>query len=138
MRQTRLATQILFVLGALYTGYRHQLVGGGPGGAGPLDAYCPFGALETLPTYLFFGSFLAKTAFSNFWFLLALLATIFLVGSVFCGWICPLGSLGDWLYRIRDKFFFGTHPAAPAAGPDIKLWTACCSFTDCVAIMALK
>lgn len=99
MTRCRLAVQACFILLMAYIGYRHQLVG--PLGQPPIDAYCPFGALETLPTYLTNGFFLSKTAPSNFWLLVALIVTTLFSGAIFCGWICPLGGLSDWLYKIR-------------------------------------
>lgn len=38
-----------------------------------------------------------------------------LVGRFFCGWICPFGTLQDWLYRIRTRKF-----ALPRWAPWIK------------------
>ncbi|MCE5284596.1 MAG: 4Fe-4S binding protein [Pelosinus sp.] len=105
MNKVRLGIQTVFIGLMFYIGYRHQIVGGGPSGAPPLDAYCPFGALATLPTYITTSNFLQKTASSNFWLMLALIITTLFAGAVFCGWICPLGGLSDWFYKIRQKFF---------------------------------
>lgn len=102
MSKIRLALQTGFMILAAYLGYRHQVLGGGPGGVPPIDAYCPFGGLETLPLYLTTGSFLQKTAPSNFWLLVAVGVTTLVGGALFCGWICPLGGLADWLYKLRQ------------------------------------
>ena len=103
MSKVRLGLQAFFMILLAYLGYRHQAVGGGPLGAPPIDAYCPFGALETLPTFLLSGSYLQKTAPSNFWLMVTLIVTTVLAGAVFCGWICPLGGLSDWLYKLRCR-----------------------------------
>ena len=105
MSKIRLGLQTVFIILMAYIGYQHQAFGGGPNGVPPLDAYCPFGALETLPFYLLSGNYLQKTASSNFWLLTSLIITTFLAGAVFCGWICPLGGLADWLYKLRQKVF---------------------------------
>ena len=103
MKKLRLLVQVGFVLFSVYLGLRHQIVGGGPGGAGPIDAFCPYGAFEALPVLLIEGTFISKTAVSNLWILAALVAGLLVVGPVFCGWICPLGSLGEWLYGLRKR-----------------------------------
>ena len=103
MKWLRYASQAGFIGFSAYLGLRHQIVGGGPGGAGPLDAFCPYGAFEALPTLLLEGTFVSKTAISNLWILAALGIGLLLLGPVFCGWICPLGSLGEWLYGLRRK-----------------------------------
>lgn len=103
MKKLRLLVQVGFVLFSAYLGLRHQLVGGGPSGAGPIDAFCPYGAFEALPILLIEGTFISKTAVSNLWILAALVAGLLVVGPVFCGWVCPLGSLGEWLYNLRKR-----------------------------------
>ena len=103
MKWLRYLVQAGFVAFSAYLGLRHQIVGGGPGGAGPIDAFCPYGAFEALPVLLLEGSFVSKTAVSNLWILGALVTGLILVGPVFCGWICPLGSLGEWLYGLRRR-----------------------------------
>ena len=105
MNRIRLLFLTVFIFIAAYLGYRHQVIGGGPAGVPPIDAYCPFGALETLPLYLTTGSFLQKTAPSNFWVLAAVLAGVLFAGAIFCGWICPLGALAEWLYKLRLLFY---------------------------------
>lgn len=104
MSKLRYLLQAGFVVFAGYLGLRHQIVGGGPRGAGPIDAFCPFGAFEALPTLLAEGIFVSKTSVSNLWILAALVLGILIVGPVFCGWICPLGSLSEWIYSLRKRF----------------------------------
>ncbi len=101
MKWLRNIVQFVFVGLSVYLGLRHQIVGGGPGGSAPIDAFCPYGAFEALPVLLIEGTFISKTAVSNLWILGALVAGLLLVGPVFCGWICPLGSLGEWVYALR-------------------------------------
>lgn len=105
MKKLRLLVQVGFVLFSAYLGLRHQIVGGGPGGAGPIDAFCPFGAFEALPVLLSEGVFISKISASNLWIAASLLLGLLIVGPVFCGWICPLGSLSEWIYKIRSRVF---------------------------------
>lgn len=75
--------------------YMHQVKGGGPAGVPPIDAFCPMGGLETLKTWLSEGAFLKRTSPSA----LVLFGTVgvmtLLFGRTFCGWICPLGAMGE-------------------------------------------
>ena len=92
-----------FIALVAYLGHRHQVVGGGVHGAPPIDAYCPFGAVESLAGFFTAGGLVEKTASSNFWIFGAIIAIVLLSGSVFCGWLCPLGGLSEWLYKLRQK-----------------------------------
>jgi NapH/MauN family ferredoxin-type protein len=80
------------------------LITGGRGGE--LHSLCPFGGVETLPT--FFGTFGARFAressSNNFVLLGALLIAVIAFGGAFCGWACPVGTVGEWLYKLRKLF----------------------------------
>lgn len=69
----------------------------------PLDAYCPFGSLESGWKLVTQGGFLEKIQPSNLALLVALFVTTLLFGGIFCGWICPLGTLQDGLNWIGKK-----------------------------------
>lgn len=69
----------------------------------PIDAYCPFGAVESFFTLAFKGEFLQRIFTSAFILLVIfLLATVFL-GRVFCGFFCPLGTLQEWMRALGAK-----------------------------------
>ncbi|HEX3045248.1 MAG TPA: 4Fe-4S binding protein, partial [Bacillota bacterium] len=69
----------------------------------PLDAYCPFGSLESAGKLITSGGYLDKIQPSNLALLVALVLTTLLFGGIFCGWICPLGTLQDGLNRLGRK-----------------------------------
>ncbi len=69
-----------------------------------LHAVCPFGAVETLGRVIQSGKFIPKTNQSNFWILGGVMLSTILFGSLFCGWLCPLGSVQDWVGKIGKKF----------------------------------
>ncbi|PKM91813.1 hypothetical protein CVU82_01235 [Candidatus Falkowbacteria bacterium HGW-Falkowbacteria-1] len=74
--------------------------------AAPIDAYCPFGAVESFFTLLFNGEFLKKIFVSSFILLgIFLVSTIFL-GRVFCGYFCPLGTIQEWMRELGKKIGF--------------------------------
>ncbi len=94
--------QAAFVGFALYAGTRHLWTE-----SASFDAYCPFGGVEALFQFITSGVFLRKLHSSNMVVLAATLATALLMGRAFCGWICPLGSVQEWLARLAQKMTGG-------------------------------
>lgn len=101
----RRISQLFFVAFIAFVGIRHQIIGGGPKGAPPVDSYCVFGGIETLASWVRNGEFLLKTNASNLILLFAVLILTILMGAVFCGWICPLGAIQEWLTILGRKIF---------------------------------
>jgi len=82
-----------------YLGWAHQYAEGTP-----LDTYCPFGAVASLPTTISTGgNYLPIVADSSFILLGIILIITLIAGGVFCGWLCPFGTLQDWIYALRKK-----------------------------------
>lgn len=100
IQSLRRLIQLGFALFILYTLVVHALVGEGSGAiTTSAEAYCPFGGLETLYTYVSSGGTLVShTHLSNLVILGAVLLLALLARGAFCGWICPLGSIQEWLY----------------------------------------
>ncbi len=101
---TQLAVAVLIVVAAV----RHQVEQ--DSGAASVDALCPFGAMETLLTWLTSGALITKIHPSNLVLGLAVLVATLLVGNAFCGWICPFGAVQDALTWVRGKLHL---PALP-------------------------
>jgi polyferredoxin len=83
---------------------RHSLVPEGGGAAVPSpEAYCPFGGIETLYRTVTAAAtggtlqFINHAKLSNVVVLVALLISAVLLKSSFCGWICPFGTLQEWI-----------------------------------------
>jgi hypothetical protein len=96
----RLVTQTGFALFILYTVALHLLVGE-QGGVitTSAEAYCPFGGLETLYTFVSSGGTLVShTHLSNLVILASVLLLAVVARGAFCGWICPLGAIQEWLF----------------------------------------
>ena len=68
--------------------------------AASAEAFCPFGGLETLYSYLTGGRTIAHTHLSNLALFLAVAVTTIVARSAFCGWICPLGTIQEWTYAF--------------------------------------
>ncbi|MGL1892323.1 MAG: 4Fe-4S binding protein [Spirochaetaceae bacterium] len=70
-----------------------------------LHATCPFGAVETLGRLIIADKFIPKTHESNFWVLLSVTGSTILFGAFFCGWLCPLGSIQEWIGKLGKRLF---------------------------------
>lgn len=86
-----------------WLGYRHQLLGGGPAGSPTVDALCPFGGLESLYSWIKDGSLLRRIAPSSLILFAGTLVVTLLGGRLFCGWLCPLGALGEFVSAAAKK-----------------------------------
>ncbi len=67
------------------------------------ESWCPFGGIEAFYTYLCEGNLVCSLGVSNFYVLAALLASVFLVRRAFCGYLCPIGALSEWLYGAGQR-----------------------------------
>jgi len=71
--------------------------------AASIDAYCPFGAVESFLTKINTGDYLKRIWASAFILMAITLLTTVLFGRVFCSYFCPLGALQEWLRAIGRK-----------------------------------
>ena len=70
-----------------------------------LHALCPFGGVVTLYQLATDGTFVQKIHESSIILMIIVFALAFLFGPVFCGWVCPLGSIQEWFGKIGKKIF---------------------------------
>lgn len=101
---TRTVIQIIFLVGSILIGLRHIMPGESSKG-GAFDVFCPFGAIETLWPYITSGETLLTTSPLNFAILLGVLGVSLIAGRAFCGWMCPIGTLQDFLANISSRYF---------------------------------
>ncbi|AEV28052.1 hypothetical protein SpiGrapes_0188 [Sphaerochaeta pleomorpha str. Grapes] len=64
---------------------------------------CPFGGIETLTRLIPQGLYVPKTGLVNLILLGTVLLFAVIAGPVFCGWLCPLGSIQDWMRSLARK-----------------------------------
>ncbi|MDQ7794483.1 MAG: 4Fe-4S binding protein [bacterium] len=103
-------TQLGFLIAVLYAGIGRHLGWRLP----TVDAICPFGALEGAWHLIAHGRYLGKLFPSNLVVAGAVAASVLLAGAAFCGWICPLGTLQDWLSRLGRRLRLPVLRVAPA------------------------
>ena len=101
---TRTVIQIIFLVGSILIGLRHIMPGESSKG-GAFDVFCPFGAIETLWPFLTTGQTLKTTSPLNFAVFLGVLGVSLLAGRAFCGWMCPVGTLQDFLANLSSRLF---------------------------------
>jgi len=70
-----------------------------------IDAFCPFGGLESLFVFLKYSAFLQKTALSSMILFAAVIVTAVVFRRSFCGNICPLGFLQELSAKAGQKIF---------------------------------
>jgi polyferredoxin len=104
----KLVQWFFFLLIALIS-INHTLVANGGGipflSSASLHAVCPFGGVETLYTFIASGLYVKKIHSAS----LALAGIVMLLsiffGPVFCGWVCPLGTVQEWVGKLGKKLF---------------------------------
>ncbi len=64
---------------------------------------CPMGGIATLTRFFQQGLFLPKTGAVNLIILSAVLISTWVFGPVFCAWLCPMGSIQDWVRALAGK-----------------------------------
>lgn len=67
------------------------------------EKYCPMGGLEALTTYLVRGSLPCSMTTIQIVMGIALAAAVILFSKLFCGYLCPIGTVEDLLTRLREK-----------------------------------
>lgn len=74
-----------------------------------LHAVCPFGGVVTLYSVITQGTLLQKIHMSSIILMGLILISAILFGPVFCGWVCPLGSIQEWIGKLGKKIFPQKH-----------------------------
>ncbi|MFA6895371.1 MAG: 4Fe-4S binding protein, partial [Bacteroidales bacterium] len=67
------------------------------------EAYCPFGGLETLATYLTRGSLACSMTMVQIMMGVILTLGVILFGKLFCGYVCPMGLINELFFKLRKK-----------------------------------
>lgn len=74
---------------------------------GNAERWCPFGGVETLYTYATEGDLVCSLAISNFYILAGILVMTLALRRAFCGYICPIGTISEWLQRGAARLGLG-------------------------------
>lgn len=106
---TRYIVQIVFFLTILVISVNHTLAEQGGGfsfiPSASIHALCPFGGVVTIYKFLTTGGFIQKIHESAFVLMFIGFFIAVLFGAVFCGWLCPFGSVQEWVGKLGKKIF---------------------------------
>jgi polyferredoxin len=64
---------------------------------GNAERWCPFGGIEAAYLYLAQGDLICSLGVSNFYVLAGVLVLALVLRRAFCGYVCPIGTLSEWL-----------------------------------------
>jgi polyferredoxin len=97
-----------------------------------LHAVCPFGGVETLYTFISSGLFVKKIHESSLVLMGISLVLAVVFGPVFCGWVCPLGTVQEWVGKLgHNSSNAATTISSPSnwiksyATPATGFWSGC-------------
>lgn len=67
------------------------------------ESYCPFGGLASLGSKLSQGTMSCNMSEIQLMLGIGLVIGVIVVGKLFCSYICPIGSITEWLGKIGEK-----------------------------------
>ena len=67
------------------------------------EAYCPFGGLQALGSFFTMDSLSCAMTSTQIMMGVALFIGIVLFSRLFCGYICPLGTVSEWIGKLGDR-----------------------------------
>lgn len=108
-RSVRFYVQAFFFALIALIAVNHTLAESGGGipflSQASLHAICPFGGVVSLYQLFSLGTYVQKIHAGSVILMgiMAVLALLF--GPVFCGWVCPLGSIQEWFGKLGRKLF---------------------------------
>ncbi len=74
-------------------------------GSASLHAVCPFGGVVSFWQLVTVGTLVKKVHDSAVVLMVIAIVLLVLAGPVICGWVCPMGSLQEWLGGLGRKLF---------------------------------
>lgn len=109
VRRWRLAVQIIFFALVALIAVNHSLVESGRAipilSSASLHAICPFGGVVSIYQFVTTGTLVKKVHSASLILMWISLALALIAGPVFCGWVCPMGSVQEWLGKLGRRLF---------------------------------
>jgi polyferredoxin len=105
----RRVIQVFFFLFIAMVSLNHSLVESGRQipilSSVSLHALCPFGGVTTIYQFITTGTLVKKLHESALVLMIIGIILAVLFGPIFCGWVCPLGALQEWIAKVGKKIF---------------------------------
>ena len=105
----RTVLQIFFFVLIALIAVNHALDGSGVAipllSNASLHAVCPFGGVVSLYQLATLGTLTRQIHESSVILMALVFIVAFLFGAVFCGWVCPLGSIQEWVGKLGKRIF---------------------------------
>ena len=105
----RRVVQIFFFVFIALVSVNHNLAESGGGipllSNASLHSLCPFGGVVSIYQYATVGTFVQKIHESAFVLMIIGFVLAILFGPIFCGWVCPLGTVQEWVAKWGKKLF---------------------------------
>jgi len=70
-----------------------------------VDAFCPFGTIESAFTFIFSGIMIQKIAISSFVLFFAVIILALIFRRAFCGHLCAFGAMQELFSKLGKKLF---------------------------------
>lgn len=70
-----------------------------------LHAICPFGGVASIISLISNGALVSKLQMSTLVMSVLVLLLTLVFGAVFCSFVCPLGTIQEWIGKIGKKIF---------------------------------
>ena len=74
-----------------------------------LQGLCPFGGAQAVGRLVFDTASVLRPDRAYLWVLAGGIGASLLIGAVFCGWLCPLGTVQEWVGRLGRRIFGGRY-----------------------------
>jgi len=68
------------------------------------EAYCPFGGMQALTSFLVNNSLACSMTENQIFMGILLLVGVLVFSKLFCSFICPIGTFTEWLGKIGEKY----------------------------------
>ena len=67
------------------------------------EAYCPFGGIQAMGSYLLSQALSCTMTSAQIVMGILLILGVFVLSKLFCSYICPVGTVSEWLGKLGDK-----------------------------------